>query len=479
MPGHSNGPSAAFLAAISAAGQTLLVASIVWVGMTETARHDLLLQLAASFGMVVLVAAASLAGSLPSLPSLALGVAGILLALAQGFPGAYGVGALAALCAAWIAGTTLRWRREQSDRHFEDLAAAAVASAIDREAENESALRRIQALEASIAQMPALEELAVRLVALTKESEVAEAILDAALVLCPRASVARIFTAEGSALRILSVRCREPLEEADRERLSKADSIDLAVLEKRDPVLVPNASPGEGRFDARSVACTPLLEEEERFGGTRESTCRGLLRIQAVAAGALGRDDLENLNILASLAAVSLQNTRLLQRVEDLVIFDPLTGLHTMRYFRERFPEEASRAERSRHPLGLLLFDLDDFKRINDTRGHLAGDEALVRFAGLLQAYLRNGYIAARYGGDEFAMLLPERHPGAVREAADEIRERTAALAGDVPITTSVGIAFSSPGPVDPDGLLKLADGALYRAKREGKNRVVLSEAVP
>jgi diguanylate cyclase (GGDEF)-like protein len=153
---------------------------------------------------------------------------------------------------------------------------------------------------------------------------------------------------------------------------------------------------------------------------------------------------------------------------------DPLTGLFNHRAFQERLEEELRRAERARAPVSLIALDIDDFKVINDTLGHAAGDEALRLLADAIRAELRPGDACGRLGGDEFMIVLP----GAAVESADRVvarlRARTAELAvgaSDQPITFSSGIAGFPEHALGKDDLLHLADGAMYWAKSHGKNR--------
>ncbi len=171
-------------------------------------------------------------------------------------------------------------------------------------------------------------------------------------------------------------------------------------------------------------------------------------------------------------------------RLHDLLQEDEKTGLRTFRDFQRRLAEEWLRAQRYGMPLSLIMLDLDDFKRINDTFGHPAGDRALREFALLVRGGARQTDVPARFGGEEFAIILPhttgtmaalvaERILAAVREfvfLGEDIRRR---------LTVSAGVATypSHPAISSPDALVRAADRALYRAKEQGKNRVVVDDA--
>ena len=157
---------------------------------------------------------------------------------------------------------------------------------------------------------------------------------------------------------------------------------------------------------------------------------------------------------------------------------DALTGLYTRRYAMDRLAREWVACERTLRPLSVLLIDLDHFKTVNDNHGHNIGDLALKRLSEMLGEYSRRPDIACRIGGEEFFILAPETGlPGALRQA-ERLREAfencTLEIEGiELRLTVSVGVAQKMPGMVSPEELLKVADEALYRAKREGRNRVV------
>ncbi len=165
-------------------------------------------------------------------------------------------------------------------------------------------------------------------------------------------------------------------------------------------------------------------------------------------------------------------------RVEEMARTDALTGLQNRRSAMERLEQEARRSERTRRPLSLVMIDVDDFKKINDLRGHASGDEVLRSLGKLLLSSLRQLDVAARWGGEEFLVILPETAlEGAlvigekVRKAVEELR--VACSGGEVAFTITLGVSTSAAdGPPLPE-CLRLADEALYAGKRAGKNRIV------
>jgi diguanylate cyclase (GGDEF)-like protein len=172
---------------------------------------------------------------------------------------------------------------------------------------------------------------------------------------------------------------------------------------------------------------------------------------------------------------------RALQDLHEQAITDPLTGLVNRRYLREYLPRELTRAQRKEVPLAVVMVDIDYFKRVNDTFGHEAGDLVLRELGGLLRGQIRASDIACRFGGEEFALVLPEIPVGGAVQRAEAIRAAVKGLdlqyAGQ-PIgrlSASFGIAVFPDHAQDADSLLRLADEALYQAKGAGRDRVMVS----
>ena len=182
-------------------------------------------------------------------------------------------------------------------------------------------------------------------------------------------------------------------------------------------------------------------------------------------------------------AQASIENVALHEVVSEQAVTDDLTGLANKRAFSDVAYKEAARAERFSHPLSLLMLDIDDFKRVNDTHGHLQGDDVLRRIGRILQSESRGVDEPARYGGEEFAVALPETGPEGAGELAERIRQRIEreevpfiGREGALRITASLGVATIPDSAGDVQSLIAAADAALYAAKRAGKNRV---EAAP
>ena len=227
------------------------------------------------------------------------------------------------------------------------------------------------------------------------------------------------------------------------------------------------------RFDPRIcvVAGTAAVIE---YGGI----------ILAAAAGAAGRFSwTDQISRLVLLAAVGVLCTTLVWRtreMQSLAARDKLTGLLNRGIFDDLLHDATLRARRYGRPLSILMLDVDQFKRFNDTWGHAAGDEALKAVAAAIKQSVRQGEIVARYGGDEFVVLFPETRPDIAVSRGDKIRLRVPPIVAGgrgreqtIPVTISVGVASLPADGIDGFEVLNQADMRLYEAKHAGRNAVV------
>jgi diguanylate cyclase (GGDEF)-like protein len=164
-------------------------------------------------------------------------------------------------------------------------------------------------------------------------------------------------------------------------------------------------------------------------------------------------------------------------RLELLATTDSLTGLARRRVFEARAELEMEAYRRKHREFSILLMDIDNFKQRNDTFGHAAGDAALKVLAKVVQSCVRVGDLAARLGGEEFAILLPETGTVGAMNLAGRIQSALAkAFHGPAPLTISIGVASLDPGTTAWQDVLTHADGAMYEAKRRGKNQAVIAQ---
>ncbi len=171
---------------------------------------------------------------------------------------------------------------------------------------------------------------------------------------------------------------------------------------------------------------------------------------------------------------------KLQEQLREQTLHDPLTGLYNRRYLEESMAREITRAERYGQPVGIVMCDLDHFKLVNDTYGHLVGDEVLKVFAELLKTHSRESDIVCRFGGEEFLLLLPDMPPDIAYQRAEELRAALAAQQigkSAIRVTASFGVAAFPMDGKTQDALISAVDAAMYQAKETGRNRVVVASA--
>ena len=234
------------------------------------------------------------------------------------------------------------------------------------------------------------------------------------------------------------------------------------------PAYLPIPAPGQGIQHEETRMLVPL----ESHGGD----VVGLLLLMGVPQNR-GDEDHDALTILAAQTAVALNNADLHERALAQASEDGLTGLPNHRAFQARLEEEVARARRGGCPLALIMVDLDDFRTVNNTYGHQIGDATLVAIATALRASVRGADVAARYGGDEFAVIMPETN---MIEAYDVAERAHAAIAGldltglgvSIRLGASIGVATLPMHAMTREDLVHAADQAAYAAKHQGKGRV-------
>jgi diguanylate cyclase (GGDEF)-like protein len=216
---------------------------------------------------------------------------------------------------------------------------------------------------------------------------------------------------------------------------------------------------------ARNVVVSPITAEGEHLGvAVGEWGGGNDARIPTSTVRALAQASMHT--------ALALRNARLLGENERLATRDSLTGLANRRLFDESLQREVARAERLTTPVSLLVLDVDHFKQVNDTYGHQTGDAVLREVADALVANTKNYDVAARYGGDEFVVLLPGCHRGDAMRVAERVRSGIARAVGEAPVTVSAGVATVPDNASDAERLMAAADAALYEAKRTGRDKV-------
>jgi diguanylate cyclase (GGDEF)-like protein len=220
----------------------------------------------------------------------------------------------------------------------------------------------------------------------------------------------------------------------------------------------------------KALVCVPLVHQKETLG---------ILFVDDGTARMLAAEDLEALEIIASFAAIAISHARMHREVSHRAVTDGLTGLFNRRYFEELLDRELQRAERHGREFSLALVDVNDFKLYNDRYGHQAGDEALAALGAALRMSLRSSDLAARYGGDEMVVILPEtRLEKAYQLFAKRVRnamgEALRSLSPDrTAIGVTVGIASYPQDGKDAHDLVLAADRALLDAKKHKHTHMI------
>src|SRR6266403_1996973 len=236
--------------------------------------------------------------------------------------------------------------------------------------------------------------------------------------------------------------------------------------------LVQNAGPGQlaGVLpESRAVICLPISYGE---------TLLGVLNIESRDENAFAPQDVLILNTLADLLATALHNSFVFQKLQQQSITDGLTGIKTRRFFWEALNSEWKRASRSGRPFSVVLMDLDKFKEVNDTKGHLEGDLVLARVGRLLEQKCRQSNVVARYGGDEFIILMPETGVEQAQILAERLRlwmAQDPALS-EHHITGSFGVGSFPVHGFTMEDIIRVADAGMYVSKHAGGDRVSTAE---
>lgn len=245
----------------------------------------------------------------------------------------------------------------------------------------------------------------------------------------------------------------------------------LVANVQQDPDFAPRFDE-ETRLRTRSALAVPLLSRGKVLGV--------LEVVNGEEAPLFTEDDLRAAAAIADFAAIAIDNARNFKRVQELTQVDEHTGLFNARKLNTELEAEVKRCQRFGRPISLLFLDIDHFKNVNDTRGHLAGSKALKLVGEVLIDSARGVDSAYRYGGDEFALLLLETGPAGALIAAQRVleafRNRTFDVGGGppIPLTVSMGAASFPDHALSSLGLLEAADRAMYKAKAGGRNAVAL-----
>ena len=350
------------------------------------------------------------------------------------------------------------------------------------------AIRRARAAlgrEELDAEFKAVYPISQRLATLSREADVRELLLRSARHVAALDGAAVVMTDELDTRYVVEAAAGWPADYLKREvaldertwaawvlrSAEEAYLLDhVAGHERRMPVLVLDEAAGR----AESLLAVPLRARNRTLGAL----------VLTGPPGAFDASARRVLEILANQAAATISLIKDREQQRQLAVRDGLTGLYNRRAFNEIFAAAIANEDRRDGRLGLVILDIDHFKKLNDTYGHPAGDAALRSLARLLAQQLRKGDQAARYGGEEFVVILPGSDQERSAQAAERLR---AAIArhrfvhdgSRIPLSASLGVAVWPEDARDPDALLGAADRGLYAAKQGGRNRVVAAASLP
>ena len=256
----------------------------------------------------------------------------------------------------------------------------------------------------------------------------------------------------------------------------------LEAVERQVLAGGPHGEPARAALDGTHALAMPLLA-----GGDGDGDGRTVGAISIARRGVeFTQEQNDLLAYLTTQAAVSLENADLHRQIQRQAVTDELTGLSNVRHFHELLDQEIERAQRFENHIGLLMLDIDNFKKVNDTYGHPQGDLVLKEVARVIEEQSRDIDFPARYGGEEMSVILPQTDMGGAAMLAERMREAIERLEvkrldgnGVLKMTASFGAAALPGSDADKRYLIAVADEALYRAKHSGKNRVERAEVTP
>jgi diguanylate cyclase (GGDEF)-like protein len=281
---------------------------------------------------------------------------------------------------------------------------------------------------------------------------------------------AAVLLAEGETLRVRAHEGKLTANLAMGAILSPGTGLAARALSSGRTVIENDVNNVEGYIagfaETQSEMCVPLIIFGEKLG---------VLALDSARKDAFEMDDVQPLESVADICAAAIQNAHNFDRMKQLAYVDGLTGIHNRRYFEMRIVEELERAGRFQGRMSVIMVDIDHFKKMNDEFGHLLGDEMLRAVSSILKQQLRKMDMVCRYGGDEFAIVVPETTGESALRVAEKLRHHveTHFFPGvPRPVTISCGVADYPTHGLTRDEVVAAADSALYQAKQAGRNHV-------
>lgn len=364
------------------------------------------------------------------------------------------------------------------EQHYEELAAAQD----EIEVQNEILKKTNADLEVaneklaySIGEFFTLQQVSQAIGSILDMDELMKFVNDIILgIMGAKCSTIILFDDKSSKLKVHTTNVTE-----GKDYVSLSDNISchilLNVLGSGTPVHDNNVDSSQYSFvsgrNVKSLICVPITAKFKKFG---------LILIEQNFQNAFDKDKVRLLNVIAQQVGMAMENADLYRNMHELAVRDNLTGAYNRRYFNQRLEAELSNSQNGEKELAVVMFDIDHFKRFNDTYGHLFGDKVLKDISDLISDAIRSSDVLARFGGEEFIIMMPETSLSEAYEIIEEVRKQITCreIKDDkvsASVTVSFGIAsfpYTSSNMIE---LLKDADDALYEAKKSGRNCVKTS----
>jgi diguanylate cyclase (GGDEF)-like protein/PAS domain S-box-containing protein len=342
----------------------------------------------------------------------------------------------------------------------------------------EQTLRESEAkLAQRVRELNAIHEATSSLQSTLDTKKLLEIILNSVLKAIPTAKIGVIFlTPTGSKPLQISAFALSPNGKQETITFSSRSKYVSKAISTKQPLLLNEIKTHSGKnrpnqpmvLKARSALIVPLITVNQTYGA---------ISLESPDIGAFSEAEMDLVESFAASATAALRNASLHEQLQETATTDFLTKIYNRQGFFEIGLHEYQRFLRSAHPLSLIILDIDDFKAINDTFGHPAGDQILISLGQVLASQLRKADVLARYGGDEFIVLLPETDLATALWIAERLNravEEVPIQIGDqwIQVTISQGVCQASKAMLDMNKLIKQADDALYAARAAGRNRI-------
>lgn len=341
--------------------------------------------------------------------------------------------------------------------------------------------KREDELKKSLKEHDALYKIGIQLSSAERSQKIFDIILTSAMELTnrPAGSIAVVDEKSGMLRLVLAKGFSQKFISQSHMWLIRPKGLTSIVMDSNKPTIISDIT----KESAFSVNPSLIEEGIKSIAGIPLNYLGkvvGILYLNDFAPKEFTEREISILNLMAAQAALAIEKMKLMERVEQMAITDELTQIYNHRYFNNALSNEIYRATRYKHPVSLLILDIDNFKNYNDLYGHVYGNFILALIADIFRRSVRATDTVARYGGEEFAIILPETKKDTAVMLAERIRKDVAnscqpeknrqIMCG---MTISIGVAAFNDDANNEEDLIKKADEAMYEAKKSGKNRVV------